>query len=471
MASQFNSTVFGDIKSTWNFGKEETYVETGRGLQKFTEDKNFTEYKINFDGQASWLIDRLRFQFRDRLNADVFSIKDQISRNSNYHNYAEFEGDYFVHDQTRVKGFLSYDIFEDQSFPEFSSNNFGAKIEIERKLRRNTFLSGGFEAQDLEFRNTPLDSYFQRDAYISFYRFSPQKNTFKHRRGYQTNPDPQMLKKDMFKEDTREYLNQLGLSRTASLIPIVDLGKQIDFYVPYQIQSNMTFELDAKVRYRELYNSIQRSFLEGQINGVTQFFFNSEHNLRIENHFYDRDYAQESLSDNLLHFQRNETLLSHYIAIKRFVFDHRLTVDQYFYKNQASWDSHNWIFDSAISYDIIRRWNLSYYNSWSRVNYELPRQFFTNNEHNYHSFSWRYRFSRDFSMKAIYDSESKNIKFFENSIDSSFHRKAQDYRLQYKSGNLLGFHTGYKWERERHHNFEVNDRYERMVYLGASIKL
>ena len=75
----------------------------------------------------------------------------------------------------RVKGILSYDIFEDESFPEFSTNDFAAKLEIERKLRRNTFLTMGYEAHDLEFDTSSFDNYNQQDLYLSFYRFSPEK--------------------------------------------------------------------------------------------------------------------------------------------------------------------------------------------------------------------------------------------------------------------------------------------------------
>ena len=463
--------IFGNIDSTWNFGREETYVDTGFGLQKISEDKNFRHFDVNFDGQISWLINRLKFKFSDRLDVDVYSQKNQISRNSNYQNIAQLEGDYFIHDNMRIKGVLNYDIFEDQSFPEFSTDDFGAKLEIERKLRRNTFLITGYEAHDLEFVNTSAENYYQQDLYLAFYRFSPEKNTFKYRRALPEGYQAGMLKKSMFKNGTAQYLAQLGLSKTASLIPMVDLEQEIDMYLPYQIQSNMTFELEARMRHRELYNSLEKSFLEAQINGVVQFFFNSEHNFRIENHYYDREYAKESLTDNLFHFQRNETLFSHYYAVNRFVFDHRLSVDQYFHKEQPDWDSYYWVFDSAISYDIMRRWNLSYYNSWSQINYDVPRQFFTNNEYNIHSFSTTYRISNELSLRATFDAESKNVKFFENSIDSGFHKKARDFRIEYKPKRLLGVHTGYKWERERHRVFEVNDRYETMAYVGASIQL
>ena len=470
-AAKPNLQIFGDIESTWNFGREETYEDTGFGLQKISEDKNFRHYDVNFDGQMSWRINRLKFKFSDRLDMDVYSQKNQLSRNSNYQNIAQFDGDYFIHDNMRIKGVLNYEIFEDESFPQFSTDDFGVKLEIERKLRRNTFLIGGYEVHNLDFVNAALDNYNQRDLYFSFYRFSPQKNTFKYRRAKPEVSRPGLLKKSMFKDNTADYLAQLGLSKTASLIPVIDLEKEIDMYIPYQIQSNMTFELETRIRHRELYNSFEKSFLEAQINGVAQFFFSSEHNLKIENHYYDREYTRESFTDNLFHFQRNETLLSHYYAVNRFVFDHRLSIDQYFHKEQPDWDSYYWVFDSAISYDIMRRWNLSYYNSWSQINYDMPRQFFTNNEYNIHSFSTTYKISNEFSIRATFDLESKNVKFFENSIDSSFNKKARDFRIEYKPKRLLGVHTGYKWERERHQVFEVNDRYETMAYIGASIQL
>ena len=206
---------------------------------------------------------------------------------------AQFEVDYFIHDSMRLKGILNYEIFEDESFPEFSTNDFGAKLEIERKLRRNTFLIAGYEAHDLEFDSSISDNYYQQDLYLSYYRFSPEKNTFKYRRsvpkGYQSN----MLKKSMFKDGSAQYPAQLGLSKTASLIPMVDLDQEIDMYIPYQIQSNMAFELEARIRNRSCI-TLLKSFLEAQVNGV-QFFFNPEHNFRIENHYYDREYAENRL--------------------------------------------------------------------------------------------------------------------------------------------------------------------------------
>ena len=147
----------------------------------------------------------------------------------------------------------------------------------------------------MEFDSSISDNYYQQDLYLSYYRFSPEKNTFKYRRsvpkGYQSN----MLKKSMFKDGSAQYLAQLGLSKTASLIPMVDLDQEIDMYIPYQIQSNMAFELEARIRNRELYNTLEKSFLETQVNGVVQFFFNPEHNFRIENHYYDREYVRIAL--------------------------------------------------------------------------------------------------------------------------------------------------------------------------------
>ena len=50
-AAKPNLQIFGDIESTWNFGREETYEDTGFGLQKISEDKNFRHYDVNFDGK------------------------------------------------------------------------------------------------------------------------------------------------------------------------------------------------------------------------------------------------------------------------------------------------------------------------------------------------------------------------------------------------------------------------------------
>ena len=83
MAGEFNYNSYGDIESTWNFGEEEIYVDNGFGLEKFVEKKDYRHYKLNLDGEVFLSLNRLQFRFTDRLMGDNFSIKDQISRNSN----------------------------------------------------------------------------------------------------------------------------------------------------------------------------------------------------------------------------------------------------------------------------------------------------------------------------------------------------------------------------------------------------
>ena len=79
-AAKPNIQIYGDVESTWNFGREETYVDTGFGLQKISQEKDYRHLDVNVDGQVSWMVDRLGFNFSDRLDVDIYSQKNQISQ-------------------------------------------------------------------------------------------------------------------------------------------------------------------------------------------------------------------------------------------------------------------------------------------------------------------------------------------------------------------------------------------------------
>ena len=454
-------------------GEEETFVDTGLGLSKTVTDKNFRYYDATMDGEVSWLIGRLQLTASDVFDGDIYTDKNQLTRTSNWQNNAKLSGDYFINELIRMKGSLTLDTFEDQSFPQFSTDDFGGVLELERKVRRNVFLTLGYEVHDLNFKNTTEDDYYQQDAYLSFFRFSPEKNTIKVKLRRHGKTAPLMMRKEYFKDGTRQMLTQYGMVSTATYIPEVSYEDEYTEYLPFKYQSNFSFELEGRVRKRELFNALENTYLEGQINGTAQFFFNQEHFFKYENNFSDRDYARQNLPSNLLNFQRNIGNFQHYFARGDFVFDHRLKVENFWYKDQPDYDSFEWIFDSSISWDLLKNWNVSAYHSFSQIEYDLPRQFFTSNEFDSRSLITTWKFNRLTNLVVTLDEQKRSVKFFENSIDSTFRKKGSDYKLIYRpdGSRNWAFHGGYRWERERHSNFQANDRYEQLSYIGARFTL
>lgn len=463
--------VLGDLALQYYFGDEQTFVDTGNGLQRLSSDKRFSHWDVNLDGEHLWNLGRLQILLRDRFTGDIYSDKNQISRNSDYQNLAELESSYFLSETVRMRGKLSYDVFEDQSFPEFSTDDFGGVLEWEKLIRRNTFLSVGYEAHDVDFEFSPLDNYYQQDAYLKFFRYSPVRMTIKALHRPPEKLDSLMMDKETFQDGTRDLLIRNGHGAVAARIPEYSLKEARTEFLPYQVDSPMTFELETRVRQRELYNTLERSFLEGQVNGLVLFQLSPSHTFSIENNFSDRDYARQNLTDNVLSYQRNEGEISHFIFFNRIMMDHRFEIDSVFYKDQPDFDYVDWTFSSNVSYDVLRNWNVSAYNAWKRVEYDVPRQFFTNNDYNVHSLSTQWKFSSKVSAKFILDYERRTFKFFTNVIDSSFSKKGRDFRVNWDLRRNFGFHTGYKWERERHASFQVNDRYEDLFYVGSSMKL
>ena len=145
--------------------------------------------------------------------------------------------------------------------------------------------------------------------------------------------------------------------------------------------------------------------------------FRSDHDLRIEDQFSDRDYGGESLSDNLLSYQRNIAHIAHFVAWPTIRFDTSLELDNTLYKSRPAFDSFEWEFQSSVSWDLLERWNLSWFNVFSAMEYENPRDFFTNWDYELRSFISTIKMGDGFTLKGNFDREKKDFKFFENSID------------------------------------------------------
>ncbi|MCJ8347703.1 hypothetical protein MJH12_19370, partial [bacterium] len=75
------------------------------------------------------------------------------------------------------------------------------------------------------------------------------------------------------------------------------------------------------------------------------------------------------------------------------------------------------------------------------------------------------------SVMGSFFSETKTLGQFKNQIDSPYERIGQDYRFVMSPSELWSWHLGYKWEEEEHSQFNTNDRFERLVYVGTRFTL
>ena len=451
------------------FRSEETFLSTVDGISKLDDDLRFQSYDLGLNFDYSRRIGGLKVRISDRMNLDLYSEDDLIFRDSNGSNHLEFEGQAILAPGLRLKGGLQLDTYEDRSFVEYSNEDRGAYLEAEYRLRPGVSLHLGYETHIREFDVSVEDDYNQRDIYLGYYRLSPAKTTLKQVQQEGDAMARGALHRDQFLDETRDKLMDGGYPRLASLIPEKPRLKGIYGFLPYTVDAPMTFEIEARLRHRDLVNFQQRSYIEGQINSLVQFFINDDHDLRIEDQFSDRDYGGESLSDNLLSYQRNIAHIAHFVAWPTIRFDTSLELDNTLYKSRPAFDSFEWEFQSSVSWDLLERWNLSWFNVFSAMEYENPRDFFTNWDYELRSFISTIKMGDGFTLKGNFDREKKDFKFFENSIDSSYSKRGHDYRLIYNLSAIHEIHCGYRWERERHLQFIVNDRYEELGYVGTKI--
>jgi hypothetical protein len=447
-------------------GREQRFRDSALGLSRADRDLTFRDIDLNLDAAFSREGRGVRWNLSDRLNLDLFSDRNLRIRDSNYQNSLILRGDLDLSSRMRVKGEGSLQNFEDQSFPEFSNRDLGAIIEIERLLHGDTYLTIGHEVHDLEFDLSSKEDYLQRDFYLSYFRFSPGQMV-RRLKSKNSEEAPKGILQNSFKSGTRENTLDHGFFRAASLMGKISEHPIRRDYEVYSLQGDMSFDLEARLRHRELFNDLEKSYLEGQINGSAKFYPGKNHYFEIENRFADRDYSRESLGQNLLSYQENLARLTHFLGLEKISFDHRISFDSVFYKSIPDYDNYEWTLDSSISWDVLSRWNLAWFNAYSKRNYEVPREFFTNNDYRFRSLASTYRMGRGFSLVTRMDQERRTFSFFENFIDSSYNKKTQDYRVEYQATERISYHLGYLWERERHFVFEENDRFERLGYLGA----
>lgn len=462
-------SLHGNLDFSAHYGQEETFLSTVNGISKADSDLQFQSFDLGMNLDYSRRVGALKIKISDRMNLDLYSQDDLIFRDSNGSNYLQFEGQAILAPGLRLKGGLQFDTFEDRSFVEYSNEDRGTYLEAEYRLRPRVFMHLGYEAHNREFDVSTEDDYSQRDLYLGYYRLSPAKTTLKPFTGESYEMARGALQRDQFSDPTRDRLMDGGFPRVASLIPEKPRIRGIYGFFPYTVDAPMAFEIEARLRHRDLLNFQQRSYIEGQINSSLQFFIGDDHDLRIEEQFSDRDYGGESLPDNLLSYQRNIAHIAHYVAWPTIRFDTSLELDNTFYKSRPAFDSFEWEFQSSVSWDLVKRLNLSWFHVFSGMEYENPREFFTNWDYELRSFISTIKMGEGFTLKGNFDREKKDFKFFENSVDSSYGKRAQDYRLIYSLSKIHQIHCGYRWERERHVQFVVNDRYEELGYVGTKI--
>jgi hypothetical protein len=461
----------GEMDFSTYQGEEETFLDSINGLSTLRQDLDFHRYDVGMDLLFRQKMGALELEVLNRADLDLFSEDNLIFRDSNGNNLLEIGGQAILSPGWRLRGRGLWEVFDDRSFPEYSNDDLGGIFEIEHRIRPRVSLNLGYEVHDREYDTSIFDNYRQRDFYLGYYRFSPAKTTLKPVRSESEERVPGELKSDQFVSETRNALIDEGFFKTATLIPSRTTRRGIYGFLPYTVDSPMSFELEGRIRHRELYNSLEKSYLEGQINGVAQFFLSDNHEFRIDDQFSDRDYSSESLADNLLSYQRNIAVLSHFLSFSTISFDTSLELDSTFYKSRPLFDNLEWEFQSSVSWDVLNRWNLSWYHVFANVAFEMHRYFFTNWDYQLRSFTSTISLGDGFMLKGSFDREKKEFHFFENSIDSSFNKKGQDYRVIYNISPTHQIHAGFRWERERHFEFSVNDRYEELGYVGTRLSL
>jgi hypothetical protein len=468
----------GNAEATWYGGKEEVFLPEGNGGLK-KQERN-TDY-LRYTGWASLFVPRkmgrLDLSFSNDLDGDVYSDvslaspqidSSQQTRFSNWLNSTNLQAIWPMSSKIRLKGSAGMEVFRDDSFPEYSADEKTAILEIERLLRENVYLTFGYQAQSVDFISAPLEDYYQRDLYASFYRYSPAKYRVERREfteSYIHNPLG-----SHFDENSIRLMEQDGFFHSRfSLENTRSIHVQKPRYYQIRTQSDMIFELEGRLRHRDLYNDLERSYLEGQLNAVVRFFFREGHYLQLNNSYSDREYAKESAPDIIHSYQRNLFEFAHVLSSGGFSADSRASYDKYFHKDDVSNDYAVFSLQSSLGWDIIRQWNMSWFGLFKQADYDEPRVYFADYRQVLNSISLTWRFNDGFALTTSREDETKEVEQFESILDASFKRESMDFRLKWQGGGPLSYHAGWRFDEKKHTVLDDYDRYEELVYGGTNV--
>lgn len=468
----------GSGELNWYRGKEEVFLPFGLGglakQERNVDYRRYTTWASLFLPQKSG---RVEWSIANDFDGDIYSNvsllspmidSSQQTKFSNWLNSTNLQVNWPMSAQLRLKGAAGVDFFRDRSFPEFSADEKTASLELERLLRENTYLSFGYQALDVDFISAPLEDYYQRDLYVSFHRYSPAKYRTE-RRDFTDSYAYNHLGSN-FDENSLRVINEQGFFHSYySLENMRTKYLQKPRYYQTTSWSDMVFELEGRLRHRDLYNNLERSFIEGQLNATARFIFHDNHYLQLKNLYSDRDYARDSDPDIINSYWGNFFELAYVRSNDGFSADTRASYDNYFHKNNKDNDYNILSLQCLFGWDIIKQWNISWFGLFREADYDVPRLYFADYRLRLNSISLSWHFNDGFSLTGTKEHEDKKVAEFESILDASFKREAMDFRLQWQSSGALAYHAGYRFDEKIHTILEDYDRYEDLFYGGTSV--
>ncbi|MCO4782607.1 MAG: hypothetical protein KC646_09805 [Candidatus Cloacimonetes bacterium] len=469
-ADSLRHNIYGDITTNYFTGTEEYYINSGSGVVKSAPDLSFQNTELNLELDVSKTFKKLDISLTDRIYGDILSKRNTRSRFSSYNNFFELKANFAPHQDLRLHSTLTSDIYEDQSFGEYSHSNTTFDVGAEKRIKLNTFLGVGTNVSHTRFDSSVIDDFDQSDVYFSYFRFSQERYTLK-RDELSESSHVKFVLMEGIKESTRRAFSDWGYLRTLANFQSMEEKPNLFIYRPYKLQSDMSFDLEYRVRHRDLYNSNQKSFLEQQVNGALMFYLNDNHSFRIVDHYSDREYANSSFADRLFSHRRNKLELTHNIQANKIYVSSGMLLDYTFHKDKEDYDQHDISMDFDISWDIMPGWNFAYNYSNLRKSYDHDQEYFTDYRQVHGNLTIRADLTRNASVMGSFFNETKRFNRFVNQIDSPYDRVGQDYRVMLNPTESWSWHVGYKWEEEEHSSFVTNNRFERLAYVGTRFSL
>ncbi|MCJ8347730.1 hypothetical protein MJH12_19515, partial [bacterium] len=371
-ASSLRLDIFGDITTSYFTGKEEYYGNVGTGINKVVSDLIFQNTELNLQLDLSKTHKKLNLSITDRIYGDLLSNRNTRTRFSSFNNFLEFKANFTPNQDLRLHSTFTSDIYEDQSFKEYSHKNSSADFGVEKRLHLNTFLGMGSNLSQTRFDSSLGDNFDQTDIYFSYFRFSKERYTIKRD---EVNEPSQVkfLIMEGIKESTRRKFSDMGYLRTLANFQSMESKPNLFIYRPYKLQSDMSFDLEYRVRHRELYNSVEKSFIEQQINGALMFYFSDNHSLRMVDHYTDREYSKDFTEDRLFSHRRNQLEFTHNLQSNKVYVSSGVLLDYTFHKDKEDFDQHDITMDFDISWDIMPGWNFAYNYSNLRKSYDQDK--------------------------------------------------------------------------------------------------
>ena len=420
------------------------------------------------DAWFSWYrrIDKLDLSITDSLS---FRLNDDFQLARRYEsldNDLRIDGLLHWMGPAFLRGQISYETHDDRRFTSFAYDDLGASLALERHLDGFRRIAAGYARHQVDFDFSPSDSYDTQELFISFYRVAPPR--YRSRMVIPAGRGRVFIGRH-FSDTERELLKDGGFGYAASVVDVPEIPEPYKETV--RETSAMYFDAEYRMRDVDLRTSAARSFLENRFMAQTLFVLNEGHSFGVGGGYSVRDYTQQSLPSDILDYERGEGRFTWNLQRGSWQIGQEVEYQKTFYDLDSSRDFGQFNARTSIDWGFDTNWSAMLWYEMEEKRYDSSRLLYADADRSFAVLSATWDFRPRFSVTGTLERESRTILAFENTIDSSFDLDGQDIMFEYRTGKNISLNAGYRQEEERHPNFPINDRNERLTYVGTRLRL